>query len=264
MRLSQGTLFWREVGYGTTVLLLHGNWQSSLQWVQLMTALSPYVHCVAPDLLGFGESTTLPAPVSVDAEVTLLRECLDKLRIRPAVILAEGLGAWVAVRFCLHYPEMVKHLFLMAPEGLAHPVLNRRWERLKWLARSWDIRFWCVRLLTPLIQLGGGDRWLQKILQQRQCLMKHRAACQLLFHRCPSALQVEWLNPVISQLQANVVLIEPSDLSQESQFIHTLWKENLPGTQTILVEGDEQTVWDAAYSSEQIASLQKLLTVLKR
>jgi hypothetical protein len=38
-KLSQGLLFWREIGNGIPVVFLHGAWNDSSEWVAVMESL---------------------------------------------------------------------------------------------------------------------------------------------------------------------------------------------------------------------------------
>jgi len=47
---------------GPTLLFLHGNPTSSLLWRDVVAQLSGQAHCIAPDLIGMGQSDRLPNP----------------------------------------------------------------------------------------------------------------------------------------------------------------------------------------------------------
>jgi pimeloyl-ACP methyl ester carboxylesterase len=122
MRLTQGTLFWREVGHGPTVVFLHGNWSDSSQWQGLMAELASECHCLAPDLLGFGESSRpRRLPYSITLEVDCLRAWLTGVRSQSLIFVAEGLGAWVATPNAIQYPEHVRGHVVHKPEGVTPP-----------------------------------------------------------------------------------------------------------------------------------------------
>ena len=52
------TMAYREAGNraSPTVLFLHGNPTSSYIWRNIMPLVAPLAHCIAPDLIGFGQS----------------------------------------------------------------------------------------------------------------------------------------------------------------------------------------------------------------
>ncbi|MDQ2091524.1 haloalkane dehalogenase [Marimonas arenosa] len=51
-----------EMGQGRPIVLLHGNPTSSFLWRDVMPALAPLGRCIAPDLIGMGDSAKLPDP----------------------------------------------------------------------------------------------------------------------------------------------------------------------------------------------------------
>ena len=49
-----------EVGEGDPIVLLHGNPTSSYLWRNVLPHLQPQGRCIAPDLIGMGDSDKLP------------------------------------------------------------------------------------------------------------------------------------------------------------------------------------------------------------
>src|SRR6516164_2832203 len=49
-----------EVGQGAPIVLLHGNPTSSYLWRNVLPYLQPLGRCIAPDLIGMGDSDKLP------------------------------------------------------------------------------------------------------------------------------------------------------------------------------------------------------------
>jgi haloalkane dehalogenase len=49
-----------EVGEGDPIVLLHGNPTSSYLWRNVLPHLKPLGRCIAPDLIGVGDSDKLP------------------------------------------------------------------------------------------------------------------------------------------------------------------------------------------------------------
>ena len=49
-----------EVGEGDPIVLLHGNPTSSYLWRNVIPHLQPLGRCIAPDLIGMGDSDKLP------------------------------------------------------------------------------------------------------------------------------------------------------------------------------------------------------------
>ncbi len=262
IRLTQGTLFWREVGYGETVLLLHGSWQDSAQWIPLMTALSPFVHCLAPDLLGFGESSPLPPSGAIDDQVAALSEYLEKVRAYPKVIVADSLGAWVALRYCLHRPGAIQRLVLLAPEGFLLREGDRSYQDWRWLARRWDPRAWGLVWFAPIVRLLKGDRWLTQARKMRAQFRRYPTTCHLLFQRRKPAIQSESLNDAVAGIQVSTFLLQPEALSRRQQAIIHGICQAMPKAQLVPLPGNEASVWLQGDEETQAVVWQSLQNVI--
>lgn len=247
LRTSHGTVFWREVGHGKPVLLLHGSWNDSSQWRSLMAQLGQRAHCLAPDLLGFGESSRQPARAySIAQQVEYLDAYLDHLRVAPQILIADSLGAWVAIRYCLQFPGAVKGLVIMAPEGLTHAELAQRWQILRWLMLPGFLSDLGLRLLDPLIHLLKGDLYRQRLWYWRRTLRAYPAACRFLCQRRRATIAAEGLDPVLTQLTIPVYILHPEQGSRYTRLANTLFHDLTPDAQLLSVQGDETTAWNAA------------------
>jgi haloalkane dehalogenase len=58
LTVLNSTMAYREAGdpAAPTVLFLHGNPTSSYIWRNVIPLAAPIAHCIAPDLIGFGQS----------------------------------------------------------------------------------------------------------------------------------------------------------------------------------------------------------------
>jgi pimeloyl-ACP methyl ester carboxylesterase len=106
-------LAWTEQGAGDPVLLLHGFPCTRLLWQPVMELLSRVgFHCVAPDLLGYGNSPSA-ADVSMAAQVPQLLALLDELRLDSVDLVAHDVGTAAAQLFALQHRSRVRRVFLM-------------------------------------------------------------------------------------------------------------------------------------------------------
>ena len=263
IRTTHGTVFWREVGYGPTLLFLHGSWQDSSQWLPLMGQLGQDFHCLAPDLLGFGESSRLSqGNYSIELETGCLAEYLTNLRIQPQVIVADSVGAWIAIRYSLQHPSQLQGLVLMAPEGLNHPTLTKRWQKIRWLASPWSMRGKGLLTIGPFCQVLGRNHWLRRSRQKQQKFHRYQATCRLLFQRHRTALQSEWINEALPRLNIPVLLLHPEDASSTIRLANTLCHDLTSQAQLLVMPGDESAAWQAA--TEKIHTFVKTETIAVR
>ncbi len=147
IKLSNGQIFWREAGdsHRPVLVFLHGSWHDSNQWQELIEPLSSSFHCLAIDLLGFGNSHTDRPPTSIASEVDCLHEFLNALKLLdPVYLIGHSLGAWIGVNYTLKYPSKIQGVVVISPEGfflntqqqyslptkflLAHPLVLKSWS----------------------------------------------------------------------------------------------------------------------------------------
>ena len=121
---------------GTPVLFLHGVFPgaSSFEWSKIYPRFANTWRVLVPDLIGFGESQRPYPALSAEEQVRSLAEFLDGTTPRePAVIVASGLSANIALLFAARYPERTMRVILWMPDvalGKANP--SRGWHRLGW------------------------------------------------------------------------------------------------------------------------------------
>lgn len=104
-RVSGGELALVQMGdpQDPAVLLLHGFPGSSYVWRQFAPLLSPWMHVIAPDLLGCGDSDQpADADLSVLAQAGYARELLDHLGIERFAVVGHAHGGGIAQLLALH------------------------------------------------------------------------------------------------------------------------------------------------------------------
>ncbi|KAH8805491.1 Alpha/Beta hydrolase protein [Xylogone sp. PMI_703] len=107
------SVFYREAGPidAPTILLLHGFPSSSFQYRFLIPLLATAFHVVAPDLPGFGFTTTPPYdafPHTFQNMANVIQGFLDVLKIREYAVYIFDYGAPTAFRLALDRPHSVK------------------------------------------------------------------------------------------------------------------------------------------------------------
>lgn len=103
----------RIAGSGAPIVMLHGWPQTSYCWRKLAPHLAHAYTVIAPDLRGFGDSEK---PVSGYDKRTVandIRELLMQLGHRRAAIVGHDIGAQVAFRLALDYPDLVTKLVIL-------------------------------------------------------------------------------------------------------------------------------------------------------
>lgn len=221
-RLSLGKAFWRETGQGEAAIFLHGTWQDSSQWIEVLDYLGEDYHCFALDLLGCGESDCPKINYSIATQVEYLREYLARLNLHQVYLVGHSLGAWVAVSYALQYPEQVKRLVLLSPEGVQPRELERRWLKARVLVSSPPIIDWGLKFMATLAKLLGIAPQIQDLLKLRQKLQRHPIPCCLLFLRRPVEIHREMVDRYLENLKVPTLLLQTTaDEAEAIALIHT-------------------------------------------
>jgi haloalkane dehalogenase len=116
---------WYEAGQGAPLLFLHGNPTSSYLWRNIIPVLAPLGRCIAPDLIGFGDSGRLPGAGNIryglDTQRAYLDAFLEALDIREHLTLViHDWGSVVGFDWANRHREAVRGIAYM--EAIVRPV----------------------------------------------------------------------------------------------------------------------------------------------
>ena len=116
-----------EQGKGPeTLVLIHGNFSSSLHFSPLFDKGLENVKLIAMDLRGFGDSTYNNNVETLEDLAHDVNLFLEELDIKKAHILGWSLGAGVALEFAANYPNKTEKLILMSPASYrGYPVFKK-------------------------------------------------------------------------------------------------------------------------------------------
>ena len=107
-----------DQGDGPPLLLLHGCPFSCFVWRKTIPLLSARYRCIAPDLLGLGDTQTPPeADWSLPAQAATVLGLLDALRIDAAHLVGHDHGAAVAQLLAAHHPHRIRRLVITNAEA---------------------------------------------------------------------------------------------------------------------------------------------------
>jgi len=138
------TLFYQEIGSGVPMVFLHGNPASSYLWRHVLPRISGPGRCLAPDLIGMGNSGKPNIPYRYDDHARYLEAWFDKLGLDDVVLIGIDWGGSLAFDWAARHPAYVRGVAFM--ETIVRPM---SWSDLPVGARS---RFEAFR--TP----GIGER----------------------------------------------------------------------------------------------------------
>ncbi len=121
IKINDIELAYTRRGKGTPLVLLHGFPLDHHLWDDISSLLEDTFELILPDLRGFGESTTVDAPYSMDDYASDIAGLLDQLGIQKAAVAGHSMGGYVALAFAKLYPERVSGLALISSQVLADP-----------------------------------------------------------------------------------------------------------------------------------------------
>lgn len=116
-----------HLGTGPVYLLVHGIGGNQTDWARVTERLvETGQHVITVDLPGHGLSAKDRGDYSLGAMASVLRDLLDYLGHRQAILVGHSLGGGVAMQFTYQFPERCNGLVLVCSGGLGT-------ETPKWL-----------------------------------------------------------------------------------------------------------------------------------
>jgi haloalkane dehalogenase len=109
------TMAYREAGgAGAPIaLFLHGNPTSSYIWRNIIPQVAPVAHCIAPDLIGFGQSGKPDIEYRFEDHVRYLDAFIAAAGITSAFLVAQDWGTALAFHLAARRPDFVRGLAFM-------------------------------------------------------------------------------------------------------------------------------------------------------
>src|SRR5215469_9516489 len=119
-----------EVGEGDPIVLLHGNPTSSYVWRNVIPHLAPLGRCIAPDLIGMGDSDKLqdsgPSSYTFVEHRRYLYELLERLDVRDRVsLILHDWGSALGFDWANRHRDAVSAIAYM--EALVAPLTRDDW-----------------------------------------------------------------------------------------------------------------------------------------
>jgi haloalkane dehalogenase len=113
--LLGSTMAYREAGRTDApfALFLHGNPTSSYIWRNIISQVAPVAHCVAPDLIGFGQSGKPDIDYRFEDHVRYLDAFIAAAGIRSAYLVAQDWGSALAFHLAARRSDFVRGLAFM-------------------------------------------------------------------------------------------------------------------------------------------------------
>ena len=243
-RVDDFTDPWREPA---TVLMLHGNAESSASWYGWVPTLAREFRVVRPDMRGFGASTPMPRdfPWTLDLIIDDFCWLMDHLGVARFHVVAAKIGGTIARAFAARRPERVLTLTIV---GSPTPFRVGAAENVPALIQEFEehgVEHWARRTMTG--RLGStfppeGVEWWT------QFMGRTAASTQIGFMPTIAVADIRADVPKIA-CPTLVITTEGSGLASVDET--RAWQETIPGSELLVVPGDSFHV--AASDAERCA-----------
>ncbi len=129
VRVRDSEMAYVDVGAGDPVVFLHGNPTSSYLWRNVIPHVESVGRCLAPDLIGMGDSGRAPAGSYrfVD-HARYLDAWFEALGLTRVTLVAHDWGSALGFHWARRHPERVRGIAYM--EALVRPVTWEEWPEV--------------------------------------------------------------------------------------------------------------------------------------
>lgn len=221
-----------------TILLLHGNAESSLAWYAWAPKLARHYRVVRPDMRGFGRSTAMPADYlwTLDRLIKDFCALMDHLGITRFHLVGGKIGGTIARAFAARRPDRVITLTVV---GSPPPFRVGAAERVPELVREFQthgVEHWARQSMAGRLgsafQPAGVEWW---------CEFMGRTAIstQLGFMATIACADIRADVPKIAS-PTLVITTERSGLGSADEM--RAWQQQIPDSELLVLPGDSYHV----------------------
>jgi haloalkane dehalogenase len=214
-----------EIGEGDPIVLLHGNPTSSYLWRNVIPYLKPVGRCIAPDLMGMGDSDKLPnsgpGTYRFVEHRSYLDALLEALNVRDRVTLViHDWGSALGFDWANRHRNSVKGIAYM--EAIVRP-------------QGWD--HWDGMNMRPLLQGLRSEAGEKMVLQENffiekilpGAILRKLTAVEMAEYRRPFIEPGESRRPTLTWPREIPIDGEPADVAEiVSSYADWLSKSELP------------------------------------
>jgi haloalkane dehalogenase len=115
----------REIGAGRAVVFLHGNPMSSRVWRDVLPHVAERARCLAPDLIGMGDSGKPDIAYRFADHARYLDAWFEALDLRDSVLVGYDWGGSLAMDWAARHPNRVRGLVVF--ETFLRPMEWKEW-----------------------------------------------------------------------------------------------------------------------------------------
>lgn len=124
--VKESTMHYFEMGSGDPIVFLHGIPVSAYAWRHILPALSKKGRCIAPDLIGMGESGKPDIEYRVFDHIAYLDALIDQLELKNITLVLHGWGSVIGLDYARRHENNIKSIVFY--ESHLQPVTQ--WNQL--------------------------------------------------------------------------------------------------------------------------------------
>lgn len=129
VRVLDAEMAYVDTGAGDPVVFVHGNPTSSYLWRNVIPHVQPASRCLAPDLIGMGDSAKAPGGSYRFADhARYLDAWFEALALDRVTLVVHDWGSALGFHWARRHPERVRGLVYM--EALVRPVTWDEWPEV--------------------------------------------------------------------------------------------------------------------------------------
>lgn len=132
-----------EDGSGDPIVFLHGMPTSSYLWRNIIPALSDKAYCIAPDLIGMGQSDKPQIDYTIFDHIKYMEGFIEALQLENITFVLHGWGSIVGFDYARRHGNNIKALAFF--ESHVHPTTD------------WDMLSLPVQQLATLLKRPGAS-----------------------------------------------------------------------------------------------------------
>lgn len=117
---------YREAGNGDPILFLHGMPTSSYVWRRIIPVLAPNARCIAPDLIGMGQSDKPDIEYRVFDHIQYIDAFINTLKLKNITLVLHGWGSVIGLDYARRHETNIKGIAFY--ESHLQPVTH--WNQL--------------------------------------------------------------------------------------------------------------------------------------
>lgn len=160
LKVGDQNIAYEDMGAGEPILFVHGTPSSSLEFLEVMTALSRQNRCIAIDHLGFGRSDKpKEGDYHLKAHTSRLLSLIEHLNLGSFHLVVHDFGGAIALPILIDNPTKVKSLTLINTWAWLIETVDPTVKKQKWLMTSALMKFCYLKLnfsASVLVKMAWG------------------------------------------------------------------------------------------------------------